>query len=1119
MFASARLRAWAERLEELGRVEESRRVLQEALDRSTNPVPAALMLAQLDARTGAAAQAAELLRKVLGDNPGNLRAAQMLARILLDAGKVEEAARVVADVSSTARESAELAELAGEILMAQGKHAQAVEAFGPRASLSPRGRRLRRRSWWRSGGPLRQRSGRETVHTGTTQAGTSTRPADPPDTTLEAITWARWLSGQDRRDDARQVISEVLAAYGRHPALLACAAGIEAAADAQHTALYLWREAHQQAPHDVDVICGLALCLADTLVKPSNTWRVSDALQVLDCFPDQNHPQIRSARADVLRSNNASAVRLVAAYGPVDGLSMADARTRRRLWWRSAGPLGQLCVRVTDRIRGERRTRPVSDQVPRTEAESEAVARVLDSLDKLTPPEARKRIAEAWEQHGRQPSLLLAYAAIDESNDVYWHCLALAAEAARTSANSLDTVCALASALDMTYGYGAALQVLESLPAAGRHTVEARVIAGGLHRYEKNFALAATAYGDPRDLDRFDRKSRRHCARRALLQRLRSVGGGDVDVIDPASFDPVSPAIARVLDQLESLINEPARLRELACRAFEEHGRHPMLLLMLAYAERTYGDRHLCAALAAEAMRSAPEDPLVVAGSIRELWFADYDAEALRAIAEVSEQLTTSPAVRGTSGDVYRYWRLRAHAMTAYGRSGLEAWRWRNRRVCWWWSGGPVRRIRSSILTRENSLLSDLPLPAQQTAALSALELPPQVKDAVRSDLATYHMSRTNLTVFRPGVFDDWVDRMFVPTAAIIVFATLAVAERLRWPSAGMVYCLTVAALDTAVVSAALWITGKITSRWATRICVAVASGIGAAFLLRSPGQLAFSAGLALGAFAFGIVAGFMVLQTVRFVRRLRTVRWQRRQAETAVLSALLDLLGQLLMPQQRRDANVRRVWMADLERAAITIDRDLPHALQTGDPASQSEITARARSAATTLRDIKQAIALPNEASSQALIKQLTGLAAALARHDFGNWPPPPQREETASRPPRPLWRQAVDTGRTVLVIFMPALVAYLLPLWVPLSGPGLSWLRFAAIVWALLGILVALDPVWTDRVTKMRQGLDVLRNAAPPKGGNESAAPYGPADTAPRTPDVQRQAPARRTRTRSRR
>ena len=244
----------------------------------------------------------------------------------------------------------------------------------------------------------------------------------------------------------------------------------------------------------------------------------------------------------------------------------------------------------------------------------------------------------------------------------------------------------------MTHGYGTALQPLESLPADARQTVEARVFAGNLHRYAGNFALAATAYGDPRDLDRYDRKSRRRCARRALLRRLRAASRDDVDAIDPSSFDPVPSGIAQVLDRAATLIDEPARMRELAKAALEEHGRHPRLLLVLAEAEGLYGDRHASAALAAEAMRAAPKDPLTVAEGINELWLADYDADALRAITDLSEQLNSSPAIRRTAGGIYRYWRLRAHAVTAFGRSGLEARRWRMRRACWWWTGGPLGR-------------------------------------------------------------------------------------------------------------------------------------------------------------------------------------------------------------------------------------------------------------------------------------------------------------------------------------------------------------------------------------------------------------------------------------------
>lgn len=672
-------------------------------------------------------------------------------------------------------------------------------------------------------------------------------------------------------------------------------------------------------------------------------------------------------------------------------------------------------------------------------------------------------------------------------------------------------LCRLAWALDATHGYGAALQVLESLPAAARRTLEARVLAGNLHYYEGYFALALTAYGDPYDLDRYDRKSRRRCVRRALWRHRRAASQGDIGAVNPASFDPVPPGLAQVLDRAALLIDESARMRELAKAAIEEHGRHPQLLLALADAERLSGDRHASAALAIEALRAAPEDPLIAAEGIRMLWLADYDADALRAIADLSDQLKSTPAVRQTAGEIYEYWQLREHAVEAFGKSGLAARYWGMRRACWWRSGGPVGRIHSASWAREDSLLSDSALPEQWVAALSALPLSAGAIDVVRSDLATYHLIRTHGTVFRPGVLNDWLNRTFVPVSTIIVFAALALSERLHWPSAGFTRGLTAAAFATVAEAAALWILGEITWRWATRIGVAAACGIGGSFLLRSNEQWAYGAGLALTALGAVIVGGYLLGQTIRFASRIRVARWQRDQAETGVLSALLDLLGELSVPQQRRDASLRRECMNDLERVAVSAERDLPHALRSGDPASQNAIAAHARSAATALRGMKRAVALPSGTSWQDLTERLSGLASALASQDFGNWPPP--LPEMPPQPPRPLWRQVMHAGRTVLAILVLPLGVYLLPLVLPLSGPGLSWLRLAAIVWALLGTVIAVDPAWNERITKMRQGLDLLRSAAPPKGTDGSPAPYGPADAPPpQAPDTPRRTPARR-------
>jgi tetratricopeptide (TPR) repeat protein len=1092
---AARICAWAERLEELGRPDEARRVLREALDTADNPASIALMLSELEVGTGTTGLAGELLRKVLGDNPGNIPAVRMLARMLLDEGKADEAGSMAVEALSSIGQSSELAELVGEIRIAQGRYAEAYAAFGPRALLSSRGRRLRRRSWWRSGGPLRFRLHQSPTHTRAAVASKVALFPDPPsDAALETITWAKWLSGQDRHDDARQVISEALAAYGRQPRLLACAAGIEDAAGASNTALYLWREAYREAPDDVDVVCGLAMCLAFTLVKPSYTWRVRDALRVLDAFGDRSNPEIRTARAGVLRGNEASAARVVAAYGPTEGLPRAAARIRRRLWWRSAGLLGQLLVRVADRIADWRWPRAATGLVPRIEAESEAIARVLDSVGDLPPSSARERIDKALQGYGRQPSLLLACADVDAADGADWHGLAMAAEAARSSTGSLEAVCRLAWALDATYGYGTALQVLRSLSVTARQTVEARVLAGDLHRFAGNFTLAATGYGDPRDLDRYDRRSRRRCARRALAQRLRSAVDSDVDPIDPTSFDPVSPAIASVLDCGASLTDEPTKRRELTMAAIEEHGRHPLLLLELAAAERICSDWHSCAA-AAEAMRRAPEDPLIVADAIKEVSFAGYGADAVRAIRDLSEQLADSPAVRRAAGQICRNWHLSGHAVLAFGRSGLEAQVWRMRRVCWWRSGGPMRGLRSSILTAESALLSAVSLPPLRAAALSALSLPVPVSDEVRGELSTYHMIRTHGTVVRLRVFAAWLDLIVLLISTVVAFTGLTLGELLRWPSAGTARGLTAAAVITLVEASAVWVVREITRRWVTRIGIAVACGVGAAFLLRVSGRLAFGAGLALAALAFAIAAAYLLRQIVRFASRVLVARWQRRQAETGALSALLDLLGELVVSQQRRGADGRRIWMADLEQVAITIDRDLPYALRSGDQGSQRAIAAHVRSAATALREMKEAIALPDAASRHELIERLTGLAEGLARGDFGNWPPP-LREVSTARPLRPRGRQVMDASRTVLVIFTPALVAFVLPLLVPLSGPGWAWLRFASIVWALLGAVVALDPAWDERITKMRQGLDLLRSAGPAKSPGDSPALSSPAD-----------------------
>jgi hypothetical protein len=71
--AAARLCAWARRLEEMGRLDDARRVLREALDRPDDPVPVTLMLAELEDHAGLAAPPPGASRPAAAGGHGRVR--------------------------------------------------------------------------------------------------------------------------------------------------------------------------------------------------------------------------------------------------------------------------------------------------------------------------------------------------------------------------------------------------------------------------------------------------------------------------------------------------------------------------------------------------------------------------------------------------------------------------------------------------------------------------------------------------------------------------------------------------------------------------------------------------------------------------------------------------------------------------------------------------------------------------------------------------------------------------------------------------------------------------------------------------------------------------------------
>ena len=1064
----ARACAWADELENSGRIGEARQTLRHALDRLGDETQLMTRLAMLERDNGHSAQAIELLDKVLSERPGDWTAGSCLARILLAEGKTNEAGAVIAALPRQV--GGESGELAGEIFQALGQHALAVEAFGIPPSLSPRGRRLRRRSWWACGGPIYRghRAAQSSI-----QAPELIAAPDPDDALLEVVTWAEWLRLEGRGNESRQVTTDALAVHGRHPRLLRCLAELEDSNGATQTALYLWCEAYRSAPSDIDIVCGLARQLSRTLVTGPDVWRFQEAVRILDAFPDRQDPKVRATRGAVFRYCETPPSRIVAAYGPARGLPAHAARDRRRSWWRSAGPLGQFHARLVD-WRQSRWPVPADHPAPRARAESEEVARLLDSLDDLSPSNARERLEEAWQKYGRLPSLLLAHAVLDWKENADWQCLALATEAARTNPGDVEAACWLAKSVDYLLDYSTAVDVLETLPAATRQSAAIRVALGDLHRNAGNLALAATAYGDPRDLDWTDRRSRRRSVLRGLLQRRKADHGADRAPFDLATFEPVTFETAQVLDKSSSLQDSPDHGCGVLEAGIADHGRNPLLLLSLARAHAFAGDWGACGRLAAEAVTSAGGSPSIAAAAIRELWRGGFDTEALHMIQELPDEIRNAPPVRAVEGQLCYFGHLPCHAVLAFRTGRLDLSDRRKRRACWWRGGGPNGWLRRLIRNEERAVMSDWRLPNTQLTALAALPLRADLLTELQSDLGNYRRGLLYRIQQAPGVADAWVTWALAPTGAVLTALALTAIEHLRWPANRLWQNAAIALAVMAATGVVIWVISKLSPRTGKTLAIDACSAGAAAFLLQLPGQLPFAAGLMLATLALTITASYISWKAAQAISGIRGARWRRGHAVEAALMALLDLLDELTALRRNRNITARRTWLANLEKAAAAIERNLPHTLRSSDKEPKAAIAAHARGAAVVLRGLKRPIALADETSWDQVTSRLRTVVTALARGDLTGLP---EQEPPAAtpRPPRPWWWRAMQIARTMLVIIGPPLAAFL----VPLTGSGVAWLRLGTLVWALALTIISLDPRIAEKVSQMREILRFWREA----------------------------------------
>jgi hypothetical protein len=214
---------------------------------------------------------------------------------------------------------------------------------------------------------------------------------------------------------------------------------------------------------------------------------------------------------------------------------------------------------------------------------------------------------------------------------------------------------------------------------------------------------------------------------------------------------------------------------------------------------------------------------------------------------------------------------------------------------------------------------------------------------------------------------------------------------------------------------------------------------------------------------------------------RYRLIRRMIKQDTLlAAAGALLAVLYELRSTAACSPVAQRLRQCRFLEGAASSLSRDLLPEPAVSRLGSGDWLARRAAGWAEAIRHIQRQVIAPipgGQAKVEALLAHeirclVTGDLGALAWREP---PPPPSRHAT-------LRRQAISAARAFVVAALPlAAVLAAQPL-VHASPAVFSWARIATAVWALLYVLLSIDPAMRDKIGAARDLADLMQTAPAP-------------------------------------
>ncbi|MGN9909563.1 hypothetical protein ACTMTJ_18630 [Phytohabitans sp. LJ34] len=224
-------------------------------------------------------------------------------------------------------------------------------------------------------------------------------------------------------------------------------------------------------------------------------------------------------------------------------------------------------------------------------------------------------------------------------------------------------------------------------------------------------------------------------------------------------------------------------------------------------------------------------------------------------------------------------------------------------------------------------------------------------------------------------------------------------------------------------------------------------------------------------------VAAFLILMVAlqALVEWPREVRLMRREPDVVAFRAVRRVIGLLARPERTfADLVTRRRLVWGLEQLARTIERGYPRAIVPAAAADRDALAAKCAQLARTIRTYQVSLAFPDVETLPALRRMTLATTSAICTGRLGSLALSPSPVAGARRR---LWSTVGAALRVLLVAALPVLAATVLLRFGLLGGDSTSrTIVVAATLWGVVVLMTALDPLFNDRVSTMKDLLGML-------------------------------------------